>query len=47
MLSKIEIPIDLNGPEAKLYHSNTQKQNSEFFQNSPIYSYNHCWQFAL
>ena len=33
MLSKIEITIDFNGPEAKLYHSNTQKQNSEYFSN--------------
>ena len=31
MLSKIEITIDFNGPEAKLYHSNTQKQNGESF----------------
>ena len=33
MLSKIEITIDLNRPEAKLYHSNTQKQNGESFSN--------------
>ena len=33
MLSKIEITINFNGPEAKLYHSNTQKQNSESFSN--------------
>ena len=25
MLSKIKITIDFNGPEAKLYHSNTPK----------------------
>ena len=31
MLSKIDITIDFNGPEAKLYHSNTQKQNGESF----------------
>ena len=33
MLSKIEITIDLNGPETKLYHSKTQKQNGESFPN--------------
>ena len=33
MLSEIEITTDFNGPEAKLYHSNTQKQNGEFFSN--------------
>ena len=33
MLSKIEITIDFNGPEAKLYHWNTQKQNGESFSN--------------
>ena len=33
MLSKIEITTDFNGPEAKLYHSNTQKQNGESFSN--------------
>ena len=33
MLSKIEITIDFNGPEAKLYHCNTQKQNGESFSN--------------
>ena len=33
MLSKIEITIDFNGPEAKVYHSNTQKQNGESFSN--------------
>ena len=33
MLSQIEITIDFNGPEAKLYHSNTQKQNGESFSN--------------
>ena len=33
MLSKIEITIDFNGPEAKLYNSNTQKQNGESFSN--------------
>ena len=33
MLSKIEITIDFNGPKAKLYHSNTQKQNGESFSN--------------
>ena len=33
MLSKIEITIDCNRPEAKLYHSNTQKNNVESFSN--------------
>ena len=33
MLSKIEITIDFKGPQAKIYHSNTQKQNSESFSN--------------
>ena len=36
MLSKIDI-IDFNGPEAKLYHSNTQKQNTQI-QNGESFS---------
>ena len=46
MLSKIEITIDFNGPEAKLCQLNTQKQNGEFFQTSPSYFYYYCRQFA-
>ena len=45
LLSKIEITIVFNGLEAN--HSNTQKQNGDFFQISPSYSYCHCRQFAL
>ena len=33
MLSKMEITIDFNGLEEKIYHSNTQKQNGEFFSD--------------